>query len=184
MIKNRDFAKGLGGAWSAIDIGEKGRPDVGGQRKLEDVTIAGQVHRSLRLTRDTAKDTHNETGLRQEVNREVWAYRGITLTAWVRVMSASLDGGGYAGSEYPMMLRVNYVAENGGIYTWSHGFFLQNEGGRPTEIGEQVPANEWYRFSLDMTKLKDRPAYISSVDLLAAGHDYDAEVAGLDLTAE
>lgn len=184
LIKNRDFARGLGEAWSPIDIGETGRPDVGGQRKLEDVTILGQRHRSLRLTRDTAKDTHNETGLRQDVDRDVWAYRGITLAAWVRVMAASLDGGGYAGSEYPMMLRVNYVAENGGTYTWSHGFFLQNESGRPADIGEQVPANEWYRFSVDMTKLKDRPAYITSVDVFASGHDYDAEIAGIDLTAE
>jgi hypothetical protein len=184
LVKNRDFAKGLGEAWSTIDIGEKGRPDVGGQRKLEDVVINGQTYRSLRLTRDTAKDTHNETGLRQDVNREVWAYRGLTLSAWVRVISASLDGGGYAGSEYPIMLRVNYVAENGGTYTWSHGFYARNDTGRPAEIGEQVPAGEWYRFNLDMTRLKDRPAYITSVDVLASGHDYDAQVAGVDLAAE
>jgi hypothetical protein len=184
LIKNRDFAKGLGEAWSPIDIGETGRPDVGGQRKVEDVTIFGQPHRSLRLTRDTAKDTHNETGLRQEVDRDVWAYRGITLAAWVRVMSASLDGGGYVGSEYPMMLRVNYVAENGGSYSWSHGFYVKNDSGRPTGNGEQVPVNEWYRFSLDMTKLKERPAYITSVDVFASGHDYDAEIAGIDLTVE
>jgi len=44
--------------------------------------------------------------------------------------------------------------------------------------------NEWYRFSVDMTKLKDRPAYITSVDVFASGHDYDAEIAGIDLTAE
>jgi hypothetical protein len=184
LVKNRDFAKGLGEAWSTIDIGEKGRPDVGGQRKLEDVVINGQPYRSLRITRDTAKDTHNETGLRQEVNREVWAYRGLTLTAWIRVISASLDGGGYAGSEYPIILRINYVAENGGAYTWSHGFYVQNESGRPTDIGEQIPANEWFRFALDMSKLKDRPAYITSVDVFASGHDFDAQVAGIDLAAE
>ena len=184
LIKNRDFAKGLGEAWSPIDIGETGRPDVGGQRKLENVTILGQPYRSLRLTRDTPKDTHNETGLRQQIDRDVWAYRGITLAAWVRVVAASLDGGGYAGSEYPIILRVNYVAENGGTYTWSQGFFVQNESGRPTEIGEQIPPNEWYRFSLDMTKLKDRPAHIASIEVFASGHDFDAEVGGIDLIAE
>jgi hypothetical protein len=184
LVKNRDFARGLGEAWTAIDVGEKGRPDVGGQRSVAEEIINNRSTRALRIVRDTAKDTHNETGLRQDVDREVWAYRSLTLSAWVKVNYASLDGGGYAGSEYPIMLRINYVAENGGAYTWARGFYYRNESNRPAEIGEQVTQGEWYRFSLDLTSVRDRPAYIASVEVFSSGHDYDAEVAAIELAAE
>ena len=184
LLRNRSFAKGISDAWSPIDIGEKGRPDVGGVRLLAEEEIGGRTVRTARFLRDTAKDTHNETGLSQEINREVWAYRSVTLSALVKVTSASLDGGGYAGSEYPMMLRVNYTAENGGAYTWARGFYVRNAANRPVEIGEQINPGEWYQFRLDMMQLKDRPAYISNVEVLASGHDFDAQVADLELTAE
>jgi hypothetical protein len=184
LLKNRDFSRGFGEAWSPIEIGEKGRPDVGGQRSIVEETINGQIYRSLRLLRDTAKDTHNETGLTQLVDRDVWAYRGLTFSALVKVTAASLDGGGYAGSEYPLMFRIHYVAENGGSYTWAHGFYVKNPTSRPTELGEELVAGQWYEYTLDMTQLKDRPAFIASVEVLASGHDYDAQAANIQLTAE
>lgn len=184
LLKNRDFSRGMGEAWSTIDIGEKGRPDVGGTRALVEEQVNGQTIKTLRLRRETAKDTHNETGLRQDVNRDVWAYRSVVFSTWVKVNSASLDGGGYAGSEYPVMIRINYVAENGGSYTWAQGFYAQNPSNRPVDIGQQVTAGAWERFTIDMSKLKDRPAYIASVEILAAGHDFDAQVALPDLAVE
>jgi hypothetical protein len=83
-----------------------------------------------------------------------------------------------------MMFRINYVAENGGNYTWAHGFYVKNETNRPADLGEQIEAGKWFRFLLDMTKLKDRPAYIASVEVLASGHDFDAQVANVELTVE
>lgn len=184
LIKNRDFSRGLFENWLPIDVGEKGRPDVGGARSLVEDIVGGRPTQTLRITRETAKDTHNETGLGQKVDREVWAYRSVMLSAWVKVNSASLDGGGYAGSEYPMMLKINYVAENGGVYDWVQGFFVKNDSNRPADLGERIPAGEWHRFTLDMTKLRDRPAYIASVDVFASGHDFDAQVANVELTVE
>jgi hypothetical protein len=184
LIKNRDFSRGSLEAWEPIDIGEKGRPDVGGQRSLVDEVVGGRPTRTLRITRETAKDTHNETGLRQEINRDVWAYRAITLATWVKVNSASLDGGGYAGSEYPVMLRANYIAENGGAYEWVHGFYVKNDSNRPADLGERIEAGVWHRFALDMTKLRDRPAHVISVDVFASGHDFDSQIANVELTVE
>lgn len=184
LLRNRAFSKGMGEAWSPIDIGEKGRPDVGGIRSLADQEINGRSVRVLRFFRDTPKDTHNETGLRQEVNRDVWAYRGLNFSVLLKVNSASLDGGGYAGSEFPVMLRVQYVAENGGEYTWVHGFYTKNPSNQPADLGEEIRAGEWYQFRLDLMQLKERPAYIAAIEVLAAGHDFDAEVADVQLTAE
>jgi hypothetical protein len=184
LIKGRDFGPSFAEIWSPIDIGEKGRPDVGGQRAIVEDLVNGQTLRTLHLTRDTAKDTHNETGLSQEINREVWAYRKVGISAWVKVNDSSLDGGGYAGSEYPLMLRVKYVAENGGSYVWAHGFYFKNETNRPVDIGEQVLQGAWHRFTFDLSGLRERPAYIAGVEILASGHDFDAQVANVDLTVE
>jgi hypothetical protein len=184
LIRNRDFMRGFGDSWSPIMKGEPGRPDRGGERTMVEEAIGDRTYRTLWLTRDTEKDTHNETGLRQEVDREVWAYQKLTLSAFVKVTGASLDGGGTRGSEYPLMLRVKYVAENGGEYTWAKGFYVKNETGSPTEIGEQLAAGVWYEFKIDMMQLKDRPAFISEVEVVAAGHDYDSQVADIQLAAE
>ena len=67
----------------------------------------------------------------------MWAFRSLNLSGLVKVSSASLDGGGYAGSEYPLMFRIQYVAENGGTYNWTHGFYVQNGTNRPTDMGEE-----------------------------------------------
>lgn len=184
LLRNRGFGKGMAEGWLPIDVGEKGRPDIGGIRMLLDAEVNGRPIRALRFYRDTAKDTHNETGLHQEINRDVWAFRNVTLAALVKVNSASLDGGGYAGSEYPLMLRVQYVAENGGSYTWTHGFYVQNATNRPTDLGEEIRPGEWYQFRIDLTQLRERPAYIGSIEVLASGHDFDSQVADLELSVE
>jgi hypothetical protein len=184
LIRNRDFARGVTEAWKPTEVGEKGRPDVGGTRTIVNEVINGKPTRTLRFFRATEKDTHNETGLLQTIDREVSAYRKVTFSALVKVNNASLDGGGYAGSEYPMMFRIKYVAENGGIYNWVHGFYVKNDTNRPTEIGEQIEAGQWYSFTLEMMDLPDRPAYIASLEVFAAGHDFDAQVGGIEFTVE
>jgi hypothetical protein len=184
LLRNRSFGRGLSEGWSPIDLGEKGRPDVGGTRTLADAEVAGRAVRTLRFFRDTAKDTHNETGLHQEINRDVWAFRSLNLSGLVKVSSASLDGGGYAGSEYPLMFRIQYVAENGGTYTWTHGFYVQNGTNRPTDMGEEIRPGEWFQFRIDLMQLKERPAYIGSLEVLASGHDFDSQVADVELAVE
>ena len=102
--------------------------------------IAGRRVQAVKLSRVTEKDTHNETGITQEINRDVSAYRNLAVTAWVKVSQASLSGGGYLGSEYPVMIRVNYTDEKGGRPGWTHGFYFSNPENRPTENGEIDPA--------------------------------------------
>ena len=183
MIRNGDFAREFQG-WSVLDKGEPGRPDVGGTRRLVEETIAGRKVQALQISRETTKDTHNETGIVQEINRDVSAYRTVTLTAWVKVNNASLSGGGYLGTEYPLMFRVQYTDELGGRPGWSRGFFYANPENRPTENGEQVAQGEWFPFLVRLSDLPDRPAFVKSIEVLAAGHDFDAVVADVRLVAE
>lgn len=183
LLRNGDFARQFQG-WTMLDKGEPGRPDVGGTRRLIEETIAGRRVQALSITRVTDKDTHNETGITQEINRDVSAYRNVAVTGWVKVNQASLSGGGYLGSEYPVMFRVNYVDERGGRPGWTHGFYYANPELRPTENGEIVAQGEWYPFLSRLTDLPDRPIIIRSVEILSAGHDFDATVADVRLIAE
>jgi hypothetical protein len=183
VIRNGDFSRQLQG-WATLDKKEPGRDDVGGTRRLVEETIAGRKVQALRITRDTEKNTHNETGIVQELNRDVSAYRTVTLTAWVKVDNASLSGGGYLGSEYPLMFRVQYTDDRGGRPGWSRGFYYANPENRPTENGQLVTQGEWYPFLIRLSDLPDRPAFIKAIEVLAAGHDFDSMVADVRLVAE
>ncbi len=183
LVRNGDFSRQFQG-WTMLDKGELGRPDVGGTRRLLEETIAGRKVQALRITRETAKDTHNETGVMQEINRDISAYRNVSFTAWVKISSASLSGGGYLGSEYPIMFRVNYTDEKGGRPGWSHGFYHANPDNRPTPGGELIAPGQWFPYLGRLTDLPDRPAFIRSIEVLSAGHDFDALVTDVRLMAE
>ena len=183
LLKNGDFVRQFQG-WTMLDKGEPGRPDIGGLRQLVDETIAGRQVQALRISRNTDKDTHNETGIMQEINRDVSAYRNVAVTGWVKVSQASLSGGGYLGSEYPVMFRVNYTDDKGGRPGWTHGFYYANPELRPTENGEIISQGEWYPFLSRLTDLPDRPITIRSIEILSAGHDFDATVADIRIIAE
>ena len=183
LLRNGDFARQFQG-WTMLDKYEPGRPDVGGTRRLIEEEIAGKRVQAVRITRNTEKDTHNETGITQDINRDVSAYRNLAVTAWVKVSQSSLSGGGYLGSEYPVMIRVNYTDEKGGRPGWTHGFYYANPENRPTENGEIVAQDQWYPFLGRLSDLPDRPIFIRSIEILSAGHDFDATIADVRLVAE
>jgi hypothetical protein len=183
LLRNGDFARQFQG-WTMLDKREEGRPDVGGTRRLVEETIAGRQVQAMHITRESEKDTHNETGIIQEINRDVSGYRNVAVTGWVKVSHSSLSGGGYLGSEYPVMFRVNYTDEKGGRPGWTHGFYIANPENRPTENGEIIPKGEWFPFLGRLSDLPDRPIFIRSIEVLAAGHDFDAMIADIRLVAE
>ena len=120
LVKNGELTQGLE-SWTPIDVRERGRTDVLGERHIETQLIAGLRSPALHFFRDSQKDSHNETGVSQEINRDVTPYRVINLSGWVKVNFASLSGGGYLGSEYPMMVRVNFTDDKGSRQVWSKG---------------------------------------------------------------
>ncbi len=183
LIRNGDFSRQLQG-WTMLDKGESGRADTGGSRRLVEDTIAGRKVQALHISRDSPRDTHYESGIVQEINRDVSAYRNITFTAWVRVDHASLSGGGYLGSEFPIMFRVHYTDEKGGRPGWSHGFYYANPENRPTDGGELIAQGQWFPYLGRLSELPDRPTFIRSVEVLSAGHDFDAMVADVRLVVE
>jgi hypothetical protein len=183
LVANGDFAAGLDG-WRARDTQEANRPDRLGQRAIVGETIEGVERPALRVTRASTFGTHNETGVEQDLHVDVAVYPRLMLSALVKVEVASLSGGGYLGTEYPLMLRLRYRDAAGNGQTWYRGFYYQNAEGRPTGRGELVPRGEWARVQVDLSALPERPVFLYSLEVLGAGHDFDALVTDVRLVAE
>jgi hypothetical protein len=183
LVKNGELAQGMQ-FWTPIDIRERGRTDVLGERKVESELIAGLRSPALHFVRDSQKDSHNETGVSQDINRDVTPYRVVNLSGWVKVNFASLSGGGYLGSEYPLMLRVHFTDDKGSRQVWSKGFYYANPENRPTEIGESIPRGEWYPFLIRLHQLPDRPTFIRSIEVVSSGHDFDALASYIQIITE
>jgi hypothetical protein len=183
LVQNGDFGAGLDG-WRARDTQEANRPDRPGERLVVTDPIDGVPHPVLRVARASRFDTHNETGVEQDLPVDVSVYPRLVLTALVKVQAASLSGGGYLGTEYPMMLRLRYRDAAGNGQTWYRGFYYQNAEGRPTSRGEVVPQGAWTRVQVDLADLPERPAFLYSLEVLGAGHDFDALITDIRLVAE
>ena len=183
LVANGDFSADLAG-WQARDMQEPNRPDRLGVRAIMQEEIEGVPRAALRVSRESRFQTHNETGIAQQLNADVAVYPRLVLSARVKVHSASLSGGGYLDTEYPLMFRLRYRDAAGNGQIWYRGFYYQNPELRPTDHGELVPENTWVRFQLDLAELPEPPVFLYALEVLGAGHDFDALVADVQLTPQ
>ncbi len=163
----------LPAGWQARDTSELNPPGT-----ISLATIPGAV------SFQRAGRGHGETVLAQTLDADLWDYEKVTLSATVRVLSHSLSGGGWRGSEYPLMIRVIYRDANGGINPWYHGFYLQNDDGNPVPDGELLPSTDWYHYELNLLSLTPRPLRIQRVEVAALGWDYSSAISEIHIWAE
>lgn len=185
--KEDDLDAGALKGWCVFNRGERGRPDAGGRVWVHDPGLSSVSGNVIQITRTTDKNFHMKTGLEQKIDRDVYPYRKVELSAWIKVNFAELRGGGFMGSEYPLMLGVEYIAENGGRPTWERGFFYGDPEGNPVDSpvqGQQVRQGIWERFTFDLRSLGEPPARITRVVISSSGWDFDAEVADVELSVE
>jgi hypothetical protein len=186
LIENGAFtqadANGQPLRWDLVAPPPESR-DVGGRTRLTSDESAAVV----RFTR-TGGTYHAEQGIRQTINQDVTDYSVVRLDARFKVFSQSVSGGGDQGSEYPLMLRVNYLDETGTPAFFVRGFYVQNTNNLPVTNGQLVKAGEWVDLTgengLQLSRITPRPQFIQSVEVLASGHDYDSEIQKVSLVIE
>jgi hypothetical protein len=183
IVSNGDFSENLAG-WEIWEDLEQGRPDVRGQLEVIGASGTASPAKALRIWRSSLRDAHNETGLRQRLDRDVAGARAIRVEARLRVDLASLSGGGYLGSEYPMMLRVRLRDARGGDVVWTQGFYYANPENRPVPIGVTVPRGDWVAVSADLLQAVNQPATIESIEVFGAGHTFDALISSVRLLVD
>jgi hypothetical protein len=183
VLANGDFSRSFEG-WAPWEDREVLRPDVPGHLEIVRPEGTGAPERALRITRYSERDAHNDTGLRQQVGRDVSGAQAIRLEAMVRLDYASLSGGGYAGSEYPLMIRVRAKDRRGGDLIWTQGLYYANPEDRPTQNGYGVPQAVWLKHTVDLTSFLGQASTIDSIEVYGSGHTFDASIGEIRLLVD
>ena len=165
-----------GSAWSAFVVTEAG--------------IAGTVNPQPdeiwfeRQTPDRSTDRHGESGIFQEMDRDVRDYVELRLRTDVRADLQTLSGGGTAGTEYPLMLRLTYLDAEGREQIWATGFYHQNDAGLSVKLGREIPAGEWITFDHPtlLQEIRPAPVRLRRIEVLGSGWEYRSGVRRVELT--
>ncbi len=187
LLANGDFAR-RGEGWEQIDM-QSGRDVLGERQWLAGALVQGvPVPGVLRLVRESVNQTHGETGLSQPLDMDVSGFRSLYVEALVRIDRASLSGGGQLGSEYPMILRLQYEAlPQNSRPDWTVGFYYANPDDLPVRNAELIGQGEWYRFRsnnlFDQEEAR-RPFRLLRFEVMAQGHTYDSQVAAVRLIGD
>lgn len=179
FVANGDFANALAG-WQAnnrnVEDGIAG-----------DISLVEQDGRNIVRFVRRGSGRHAETYIHQSLDRDVTDLQSLHLTLQAKIIQQSLSGGGWLGSEYPLTIRLRYRDANGNETTWVHGFYIQNEEGRPVTNGQQVQPNVWVPFTADLfdpNQVYPRPAHVLWLELEASGWQYESMVTGVQLVGE
>jgi len=180
LIKNGNFASGLDG-WTAANRGEE-EPVLGSTQ------LVVQDGRDVVVFSRTGAVKHCETYLYQPLDVDITDFDSVKLRLDLKLINQSLSGGGVLGSEYPLLIRLNYRDVYNNENTFVKGFYYQNKDGNPTHNGEQVRQGEWQTFEIDLLdptgNVQPKPAYLTWLEIAASGHNYESEVTNVRLIAE
>jgi hypothetical protein len=182
LINNGDFSQPWLNTWEITTVaGENVVPG-----RVEVMNLDGR--RVARFVRRGEADVHTEVGIWQPVNQDVNVYELLRLDLDVKVDFQSLQGAGWAGTEFPVRVEIDYTSIYGQDLRWGHGFYYRPpEPGWPLQGGEMVPRGAWFFYPSPnlFEVLKDtRPARINSIRVYASGHNYEAMVSGVSLIVE
>jgi hypothetical protein len=166
-------------------------PIVGVKTAVNVITF--QDRPVLQLSSEGQDNAHTETGVIQQVNKDVRDFQSLRIFAEVRLIRQSLPGGGQLGSEFPIMLHVAYKDANNNDRDWFHGFYytpppenyiLYNQ---PDNSSERIARFIWYPYesvNLLTTLGPAKPIYIKSIRIYSSGWIYEAMVANISLLAQ
>lgn len=142
---------------------------------------------AVRFSRLGAQGNHCETILEQVLNKQLPdPVTSLVVRATVKVRYQALSGGGYLGSEYPLMIRITYRDAYDSETEWVQGFYYQNLAGNPTTHGLQIPQDRWFLYESGnlLETLPISPYKIVKVRVYASGWDYESLIADVGLITE
>lgn len=181
LIVNGDFRNGLEAGWVADKRAEDGvLPTVSAD--FDDGLTIAHFERN-------GSTKHGEAFLVQQINRDVTDFESLELSFEAKLVNQTLSGGGWMGSEYPLMVRLRYRDVAGNENLWVRGFFYQNKDNLPVTNGIQLTQGSWQRLTtpfdlFDPAVVPNRPAYLMSIEVVASGWDFHSGITDVRLIAE
>jgi len=168
-----------------------------GQQSENRIALTDGSTPSLHLwaTGDPKHAAHHGIYFKQQVGRDVRDFLSLDLVVSFRVRSQSLPGGGYAGSEYPFRVTVDYVPRSkpDSETQWFAGYYVLPPFGDfvVDPQAKRVLANQWFptnqdqqQGALHLSGLPDPPLIINWVEFSASGWNFDTDVRSVQLLAQ
>jgi hypothetical protein len=188
LLKNSNFERSdFAETWEIYDI----NLTEGVTTTVDVVDFLGRP--VLQLQSQGQDNIHTETGVIQQVNKDVRDFQSLRVFADVRLLRQSLPGGGQLGSEFPIMLHVAYKDANNNDRDWFHGFYYSPAPenyilyDQPDNSSEPIARYIWYPYesvNLLTTLGPAKPVYIKSIRIYTSGWIYDAMVSNISLLAQ
>jgi hypothetical protein len=185
LVTNGSFRLPLEGTWEIYNDLQNPEERPG---EVSVVTSGGQ--RAALIER--FGDYHAETGIRQVINRDVRDFRSLKLHFVVTVSAQDVPVCGQAGSECPMMLRLDYKDGDGTDRSYLQGFYSVSDNVNPNYNTTSGSRNEHIRVPLNFAYTYDTgnlmetlmPSQITAITFYSSGHTYRASVAEIELLGE
>ncbi len=153
---------------------------------LLDYRVDGTTKPVVLLRRRVGATEHAVTGIRQDVNLPLGHFRQLRLRVVLQINYQSLSGGGIADSEYPVIVKLTYRDRQNVAHTWYRGFYMHNRENLRVASGIPVRPGEWYTFEQDLLQLNTfpPPIFLETIDIQAAGHDFEAAIASVSIQGD
>jgi len=182
LIVNGDFKEPLTKGWEVYH--EQDNPEeVSGKAEI---LIVGD-RQAVRFWRMGKAAGHGETGIVQDINKDVRDFTSLELHISVRLLDQSLSGCGYRSSECPVIVRLDYKDAYGNDNSWTYGFYFKDPiANWQISDGEKTPHSVWYPYESPnlMEELDVKPALITSIRIYASGWDYQSMASQVQLLAK
>lgn len=162
----------------------------------EGTTESGQIERvpvedenrsgvALQLSRSTNAGDNWETGVQQSIGQSLRVHSSLNLSLDLRIDEQRPLGGGDAMTEFPLIVKIDYVDVNGHDREWWHGFYIAENPSEPVpeDVATRVQRSEWTHAEMSLGDLEPLPRQISSIKLYSSGHSYRTHVTGVSLTS-
>ncbi len=129
-----------------------------------------------------------ETSMLQDINRDVSDYEELDFRLKFKLVSQSLAGGGYLGSEYPLFIKIAYLDKNNERQEFFRGFYSKPSDIRTTDqdrvgISQKFTQGEWQDWHFNLMELRNKPTRILRVTIGSSGHLYDSYFTDVSLIA-
>jgi len=177
IIKNGSFSADTR-CWNILKVGS------GQIINVSVINNSDKYPHALDINRQGSGKQKGLLGLSQSLNLDVSTHTLITLSADVKVLSATLNSDGTKGGVYPVTMEITYSDKAGKECSWRHGF-LAGKRLNYREIGEIIAGNTWFAYkSPNLAMLKPRPAVITCVKVYGEGWGFHGRVTNLMLVSE
>jgi hypothetical protein len=187
LVTNGNFRLPLDGTWTVYN-------DLQNNRELSGTVTIQTVGGQPSAVFERQGTYHAETGIRQLINKNVLDFSSLRLHFVVRIFDQNVPVCGQAGSECPMMVRLDYKDQDGTDRSFLQGFYAQpdSSGANPTYNTTSGSRNEHRRVPANVARTYDstnlmetlKPSQITAITFYASGHSYRSSVAEVELLGE